>query len=629
MADLEKKILEAPKLPNHIQGDGRYLMSLLKSFLEQTATQVNLANGFSAEDLAPEEGAYITPKNFFLSFTRLGGEFTWQHIYDVSNLAYYELRTDTDVGTPAGLLERTLENNSTKMSINYSDTVYLYAVSKDGEISDPAIISYNKARPDAPTGITTTKSENGILVSFSEIPSNCVGAHIYVNNTVYTAYDNIHLITEDISHSETLQVAFFDQFGDGESGVLYFVLPDVTGLLVERNGSTLDFYWDALNIYNVKYVVKVASELDWQKGTELFKTATNDKNRIIYPNTGTYYLMVKAYDEYGNYSKNAAYQVMSHELEIDKNVIYTSNQQAEMYSGAKINVFYDPVSGGITLDREEMHGEYIFGVSLPQRYRARNWLEHTLAVLDANNDVMWDDAIFTWDDADQMWGGMMGDIDSVSVKSQISLYKGLGTTDVFAVQLYDDLLTADDEAPTRAVAADDFRGGRWNGGLFINDLTRLEYDIPKNNDGAFSLMFNLRTFEVLPLTVMIAIADDEGNSWLQLWYEPRTNEFVLRGSDANDIRVEGFLDWKLSKVERPTWADLKYEWWRSLATWGTAENFGALSDWLTVCISQSETERSLHIYSYNKEQFLTGMVEAMPVGTLNRLYCYPKLVFQN
>jgi hypothetical protein len=51
MAELEKTILNVPNLPNHIQGDGRYLMSLLKSFLEQTAEQVNLANGFSAEDI--------------------------------------------------------------------------------------------------------------------------------------------------------------------------------------------------------------------------------------------------------------------------------------------------------------------------------------------------------------------------------------------------------------------------------------------------------------------------------------------------------------------------------------------------------------------------------------------------
>lgn len=124
MADLEKKILEAPKLPNHIQGDGRYLMSLLKSFLEQSVEQINLANGFSAEEINPEAGGYPMPRDFFLSFTRLGGELNWSHIYDVSNLAYYELRMDDNIGSSFGLLERTIENHSVMLPPNYVDSVY-------------------------------------------------------------------------------------------------------------------------------------------------------------------------------------------------------------------------------------------------------------------------------------------------------------------------------------------------------------------------------------------------------------------------------------------------------------------------------------------------------------------------
>ena len=303
MAELEKTILNVPNLPNHIQGDGRYLMSLLKSFLEQTAEQVNLANGFSAEDIQAEtEGAVQTPRNFFLSFTRLGGEFSWSHINDIASLAYYELRTDKNIGDDSGLLERTVNNSSTKMSVNAIDTVYLYAFNRDGEYSNPAELVYSKPRPDAPTNIAITKSADGSLISFSEIPSNCIGANIYIDGVTYTSYDNIYIFKSNLSSGniDTIDVAFFDDFGDGEAGVLYLTLPDVTGLLVERNNSELDFYWDALNIYNIKYVVKVCNELSWEKGTELFRTATNDKNRILYPNSGTYYLMVKAYDENGN-----------------------------------------------------------------------------------------------------------------------------------------------------------------------------------------------------------------------------------------------------------------------------------------------------------------------------------------
>ena len=51
MADIEVELIRCPDLPNTIQGDGRYVMSLLKSYLGQINDQVNLANGFTAEEM--------------------------------------------------------------------------------------------------------------------------------------------------------------------------------------------------------------------------------------------------------------------------------------------------------------------------------------------------------------------------------------------------------------------------------------------------------------------------------------------------------------------------------------------------------------------------------------------------
>ena len=625
MADLEKKILEAPKLPNNIQGDGRYLMSLLKSFLEQTAEQVNLANGFGADEINPNLGNYPTPKNFFLSFTRLGGEFTWTHLLDLTNFAYYELRLDTNIGDNTNLLERTVNNSSTKMSVNYVDSVYLYAVSKDGKVSNPATINYSKPRPDAPQEITITKTNEGTLVSFGQIPTNCIGSHIYINGTQYTSHDNIYLIpTEYIQGADKIEVAFYDDFGDGEMGELYLVLPDVTGLLVERNNSQLDFYWDAINLYNVKYVVKVSDELSWEKGIELFRTTTNDKNRYIYPNTGRYYIMVKAHDEFGNYSKNATYQVMDNELEIDKNVIFTSDQQEDIYSGNKINVFYDPVLDGITLERESLQGEYLFGVDLPQKYRARNWLESVVTALDATNDVLWNDADAFWKDAEQPWGGIIGDIDGISFKQQISTYKGIQDDDMFAVLLHGNLLTESQNSPVAQEGADDFRSGRWNGGLYISEFTKLQYHIP-NYSTTFSLLFNLRITKVLPKTILLVLANDDGSKWMRIEYDQYDNKFSVTASDDNVLQVDGFVDWRLNTVDKPTFADSVYTWGESLNTWASIINKGAVADWLTFGISQSENERKLYIYSYNKDQYLTGEIKAVPIEVFSMLYCYPQI----
>lgn len=592
MADLEKKILEAPKLPNHIQGDGRYLMSLLKSFLEQTAEQVNLANGFSAVEINPEAGGYPMPKDFYLSFTRLGGELTWSHLYDVSELAYYELRTNQDVGNNNGLLERTLENSSTILPNNYADTIYLYAVSKDGKVSSPSVIEYSKPRPDVPQDITVTKTSEGALITFLEIPSNCIGANIYIDSKKYVAQDNIFLVTGN-QEMEKVEVAYYDQFGEGERGVLYIILPDVTGFLVERNGAELDFYWDPINIYGVKYVVKVGMTHDWEQAVELFRTETNNKNRRLYPNTGTYYLLVKAYDENGNYSKNAAYQIINNEPDISRNVILEFNQDDVLYNGNKINVYYDATVDGVVLDREAVKGEYIFASNLAQRYRARNWLEFEPTVA-SNSALCWGDCNFSWDEADFRWMGIVGNTDGTTFTQEICFATDVDVDSVLYAELNGSLTTRQDTEPFENVHADTFLTGRWAQGVKIEALTKLAYDVPLVTT-QFGLTFYLRTPTALSDTILMTLMDGSDN-YLALGFDARLQQFYLTGSDGKEIII-------------PFTA-------------------GNLIEIYTFGITQTFTERKLFIHSYNKEKLYSGSVEAPPITTFSKLYCYPKIMVQ-
>lgn len=590
MADLEKKILEAPKLPNHIQGDGRYLMSLLKSFLEQTAEQVNLANGFSAEEINPEAGGYPTPRDFFLTFTRLGGEFSWSHVYDVSTLAYYELRVNQEVGNVNGLLERTIDNTSTVLPNNYADTVYLYAVSKEGAVSSPSTLNYNKPRPDTPQDITVTKTSEGALITFLEIPSNCIGANIYIDNKKFVTNDNIFL-ARDLLELEKVEVAYYDQFGEGERGVIYIILPDVTGFLVERNGASLDFYWDAINIYGVKYIVKVGKNADWNQAVELFRTETNDKNRRLYPNTGEYYLLVKAYDENGNYSKNAAYQIMNTEPDISRNVILEFNQDDILYSGNKINVYYDASVDGVVLDRDAVKGEYIFPVSLKQNYRARNWLEYE-ALVASNSVLTWDDANFSWDEANFRWGGMNGNADSATFRQEIAFANDSNPARIFDAELKGNLRTEAGEVPFENANADNFLMGRWDLGVQIQPLTKLAYEVPLVTT-QFGLTFYLKMTEAMPDTILVTLMDRSDN-YLVLGFNAQVQKFYLTGSDG----VEIFLPY-------------------------TAEN---IIEIFTFGITQTATERRLYVHSYNREQVYSEFAAASPITTFNQLYCYPKVI---
>ena len=586
--------LKVPDLPAVIQGDGRHVMSLLKDYLAESTKQVNLANGFTQEDIDDEaDGAVQTPRNFTLTFTRDGGRFTWDHIRDIASLAFYELRTDVYVGEETGLLERTVNNYSTAMPVTFVGHVYLYAFNQDGLYSNPAEILYNKPRPDAPTNISITTNADGTMVTFSEIPNNCIGAYVYIDNKRYTAYDNVFIITDDIKGVEQIKVSFFDQFGEGEQGILYLVLPDVTGLLVERNGPELDFYWDPINIYNVKYVVKVCSELSWERGTELFRTATNDKNRRLYPNRGDYYLMVKAYDEHGNYSKNAAYQFMTTETDISRNIILEFDQADTAYSGSKLNVYYDPVLSGVTLDADATYGEYIFNVELDQEYKARNWLEYNAFSVTDNNTWTWEDYTVAWQDANIHWAGVLGDVDSANIRQEIAYYKGVGTNNLFYAQLDGDLLTEDEESPEESQHADDFRQGRWAQGLYIGPLTRLSYDASKMQR-TFNLIFFVKLTEELNDTRFVTLYN-ENNEWLSLGYDKRLKSFYLFSSDGKELWVP--FSFTVSGM--------------------TYFTFG---------ISQGSNARCLYINYLNKNQTEYAQTDAEPLGILNKLAAYPVII---
>lgn len=588
--ELVKELIEAPKLPTTIQGDGRYVMSLLNAYLKSVSIQVNLANGFSAEEIKPEAGKYPTPRNFFLTFNRVGGILTWDHIADISKLAYYEIRTDTNIGSQKGLLERTVENTSTVLPVDSVGTIYLYAVSLDKEVSAPSEINYTKPRPDAPTDIAITPNSEGSLITFLDIPSNCIGANIYVAGERFQSLSNVYLY-KGPAEIDKIEVAYYDQFGEGEHGVLYLILPDVTGLLVERNGAELDFYWNPVNIYGVNYVVKVGTSPDWAQAMELFRTKTNDKNRYIYPNTGVYYLLVKAVDEHGNYSKNATYQIMNTEVDISRNVILEFDQRGVAYSGSKVNAYYDAGVGGITLNREALYGEYILDVQLSQKYRARNWCEYFVAAFTEDN-LVWDDADFPWDEAELAWAGMLGNTDGVTVTQQISTYKGLDLTALFAAQLNGDLLTDDEKEPSKSQHADDFRDGRWAQGLYIGQLTQLEYSLISMAE-KFHIVFVIKVNKQLTDTIFLTLFDETA-SFLYLGFDAHKDMFFLRGSDGKEILVNNITNGEI--------------------------------DWLTFGISQGESERKLFVHSLSKDKYITDCVEAEPLAAFTKMYCYPKLI---
>ena len=106
--------------------------------------------------------------------------FRWNDVPD-SDVIYYELRLNENVGSPTGLLGRTPD---TSMSVNLTSrvgTVYLYAINSLKKASYPAKVKYNYPKPAAPRSITFSEIPRGVNISVEEFPVNAVGMKLYVD----------------------------------------------------------------------------------------------------------------------------------------------------------------------------------------------------------------------------------------------------------------------------------------------------------------------------------------------------------------------------------------------------------------------------------------------------------------
>ena len=533
MADIQKKVLHAPNLPAAIQGDGRYLLHALRSILTEQAVQINAANSFTADDVdADKEGKILSPRNFRLTFSRLGGLLQWDHSLDAKDLNYYEVRTNKNVGSEFGLLERTTLAQSDRLPPSYVGHIFLFAIDRLGQVSHPAELFYTKARPTKPRDVAMTKTQEGTLVTFLDVPMDCIGAYVYINEVRYSSVDNIFLYT-DGAIIERLRVAYYDQYGEGESEIIYCVMPDVENFIVERNGPQLDFYWDPLPIYNVRYEVKVGITPEWDKALTIFTTKLN-KHRYVYPNTGRYYMLIKAIDEHDNYSRNAAYFLLTNETDIHKNVIIRLDQEKTGYNGNKINLYYDKAREALLLEKDALRGEYLIDVTLPQKYRARNWLEASV-IGETNNNLLFDDLKFTWDSEEAKnttWNGTIGDLRGVEVLHEIARYDPTDIARFYAVIPFHGNLDAE-KAGLAQEKGVEYAPSRWGHGLRLGWKTNVQYQVDEQPD-TWSFMFWMRLHDGLPDTTLFDI--DVGNI-IQLEYDRRVKEFLLVGNDGATIRL--------------------------------------------------------------------------------------------
>lgn len=162
------------------------------------------------------------PYNLTYDFTK-AFTFKWSDVPD-SDVMYYEIRTDTNVGSAIGLLGKT---QSTSIDVNLMErkgTVYVYSVNTLKKYSYPAKVTYNYPKPDAPSYIHFTEALRGVNVLVAPFPVRVKSMRLYVegsnvskaldlDNASYTFYGE-----PDVYN---FSASYVDLMGEGYTSVKY------------------------------------------------------------------------------------------------------------------------------------------------------------------------------------------------------------------------------------------------------------------------------------------------------------------------------------------------------------------------------------------------------------------------
>lgn len=162
------------------------------------------------------------PYNLTYDFTK-AFTFKWSDVPD-SDVMYYEIRTDTNVGSTIGLLGKT---QSTSLDVNLMErkgTVYVYSVNTLKKYSYPAKVTYNYPKPDAPSYIHFTEALRGVNVLVAPFPAHVKSMRLYVeghNISKSFELDNANYTFYGEPDIYEFWASYVDLMGEGYTSVKY------------------------------------------------------------------------------------------------------------------------------------------------------------------------------------------------------------------------------------------------------------------------------------------------------------------------------------------------------------------------------------------------------------------------
>ena len=171
----------------------------------------------TAKETVPSQPYNLT-YDFTKSFT-----FKWSDVPD-SDVMYYEIRTDTNVGLTIGLLGKTQSTSIDVNLIERKGTVYVYSVNTLKKYSYPAKVTYNYPKPDAPSYIHFTEALRGVNVLVAPFPARVKSMRLYVEgHNISKSFDlnNASYTFNGEPDIYNFWASYVDLMGEGYTSVKY------------------------------------------------------------------------------------------------------------------------------------------------------------------------------------------------------------------------------------------------------------------------------------------------------------------------------------------------------------------------------------------------------------------------
>lgn len=364
---------------------------------------------------------------------------------------------------------------------------------------------------------------------------------------------------------------------------------DVPQFYATTSKDRIRFDWTQVPGVDIEYEIREGN--NWGTALKIAKVKGNNTTVLIPSRPGVSYC-IKAVSPAGLYSENPRYLKPDVELFSNRNIILEVDNAAEGFPG--ITYGFEPLSyvdKALVMQQEVMRAEHYFSVHLRENTRARNWFE--TEAFSYSNRLRWVDLHYRYSstEAHVSWINSKsltdsdGEIEVVIMKSQgPENYQGLygfpynGYTYDFKKKIYPEVETNISYADAHITK-----------GLDLKEDTYLQYDnltIPDTFTLTFKLKVTKESSGDLNLVTLYGT-----NSYIKIYMYD--NNLYLKASDHNDIIIP-----------------FKH---------------AAELDFLTVGVTQSQTERMLYFYADygNYESYKT--IEAKPIGFFNQYFVNRKL----